>query len=205
MKYQPEIRGDLELIAGMVGANCRVLDVGCGDGTLLGYLKSERQVDGRGIELSMDGVRECVSNGLSVVQGDADTDLDAYPDNAFDYVVLSQTLQATRQPRQVVESLVRIGKRAILSFPNFGHFSVRWKLLFGGRMPVTGNLPDRWYDTPNIHLCTITDFIVLCDELDAKLEQAIALDRQGNPLSYSARAGRANFLAPQALFVLQKH
>ena len=153
---------------------------------------------------SLDGVRECVSNGLSVVQGDADTDLDAYPDNAFDYVVLSQTLQATRQPRQVVESLVRIGKRAILSFPNFGHFSVRWKLMFGGRMPVTGNLPDRWYDTPNIHLCTITDFIVLCNEINAKLEQAIALDRQGNPLSYSARAGRANFLAPQALFVLQK-
>lgn len=204
MNYRPEIRGDLELIAGMVGANCRVLDVGCGDGALLGYLKSERQADGRGIELSMDGVRECVSNGLSVVQGDADTDLDAYPDNAFDYVVLSQTLQATRQPRQVVESLVRIGKRAILSFPNFGHFSVRWKLMFGGRMPVTGNLPDRWYDTPNIHLCTITDFIVLCNELNAKLEQAIALDRQGNPLSYSARAGRANFLAPQALFVLQK-
>jgi methionine biosynthesis protein MetW len=204
MNYRPEIRGDLELIADMVGANCRVLDVGCGDGALLEYLKSERQADGRGIELSMEGVRECVSNGLSVVQGDADTDLDAYPDNAFDYVVLSQTLQATRQPRQVVESLVRIGKSAILSFPNFGHFSVRWDLSFGGRMPVTGNLPDRWYDTPNIHLCTIADFIALCDEIDATVEQAIALDRQGNPLSYSARARRANLLAPQALFVLQK-
>ena len=204
MDYRAGIRGELELIAGMVGTNCRVLDVGCGDGTLLGYLKSERQVDGRGIELSMDGVREGVSNGLSVVQGDADTDLDAYPENAFDYVVLSQTLQATRHPRQVVESLLRIGHRAILSFPNFGHFSVRWKLSFSGQMPVTGNLPDRWYDTPNIHLCTITDFIALCEELDAAIEQAIALDRQGNPLSYSARAQRANLLAPQALFVMQK-
>jgi methionine biosynthesis protein MetW len=204
MNQRLEIRGDLRLIAGMITPNSRVLDVGCGDGALLDYLKKEKQADGRGIELSMDGVRECVSNGLSVVQGDADTDLEDYPAGAFDYVVLSQTLQATRQPRHVVENLIRIGRRVILSFPNFGHFSVRWKLWFGGRMPVTGNLPDKWYDTPNIHFCTIYDFIVLCDEVDASIEQAIALNRAGHPLFFSARSVQANLFAPQALFVLRK-
>ena len=204
MTRRTNLRSDLRLIAEKIESDSRVLDVGCGDGALLGFLKREKQTDGRGIELSMDGVRECVSNGLSVVQGDADTDLDAYPDDAFDYVVLSQTLQATHQPRRVVENLVRIGQRTILSFPNFGHLSVRWNLSFGGRMPVTGNLPDSWYDTPNIHHCTIHDFIRLCDEIDADIEDAIALDRDGLPLAYSACALRANLLAPQAMFVLKK-
>jgi methionine biosynthesis protein MetW len=198
------IRGDLELIANKIEPNSRVLDIGCGDGALLGFLKQTKNVDARGIEISMDGVRDCVSQGLSVIQGDADTDLDAYPENAFDVAVLSQTLQATRQPRKVVENLVRIGRRAILSFPNFGHIGVRSQLWFCGRMPVTGNLPDSWYDTPNIHLCTIRDFIVLAQDIGAKIEEAYALDRKGFSLTYSARAPQANLLAPQALFVLSK-
>ncbi len=141
-------RVDLLLIADMVTPGARVLDIGCGDGTLLRLLAAKRGVDGRGIELSQAGVNSCVAQGLAVIQGDADTDLAYYPDHAFDYVVLSQTLQATYSPRQVLEQLLRIGQRAIVSFPNFGHWRVRTQLLFGGKMPRTDNLPDRWYDTP---------------------------------------------------------
>ena len=199
-----KIRSDLRLIADVISPDSRVLDVGCGDGSLLGFLQSVKRIDGRGIELSMAGVRECVSNGLSVIQGDADTDLYAYPNDAFDFAVLSQTLQATRRPREVLENLIRIGRRVILSFPNFGHFGVRWSLAFGGRMPITGNLPDTWYNTPNIHLCTIHDFICLCEEINADIEDAVSLGPDGLPLGYSACALRANLLAPQAMFVLKK-
>src|SRR5215831_6171564 len=156
-----DLRRDLRLIAEMVEPGSRVLDVGCGDGALLAYLTRHKSVDGRGIELSQSGVNACVGHGLSVIQGDADRDLDAYPSGAFDYVVLSQTLQATRQPRRVVEQLVRIGRRAIVSFPNFGHWRIRAELVLRGCMPVTPALAQAWYDTPNIHLCTILDFVAL--------------------------------------------
>ena len=135
-----------------------MLDVGCGDGELLQLLES-RGIDGRGIELSREGVNRCVAKGLAVVQGDADTDLVNYPDDAFDYVILSQTLQATRQPKVVLENLLRIGRRAIVSFPNFGFWKMRLQLLVGGHMPRTENLPATWYDTANIHFCTIKDFV----------------------------------------------
>ena len=137
----PAPRRDHLLVARMVEPNSRVLDVGCGDGALLALLRERRAVDGRGIELSREGVSHSLARGLAVVQGDADTDLAAYPDDAFDYVILSQTLQATRQPRAVLEHMLRIGRRAIVSFPNFGHWSVRWELGVRGRMPVTDNLP----------------------------------------------------------------
>src|ERR1700722_6032837 len=153
-------RGDHLLVAGMVDPGSKVLDVGCGDGDLLQLLES-RGIDGRGIELSREGVNRCVAKGLAVVQGDADTDLVNYPDDAFDYVILSQTLQATRQPRAVLENLLRIGRRAIVSFPNFGFWRMRLQLLVGGHMPRTENLPATWYDTPNIHFCTIKDFVQL--------------------------------------------
>ena len=174
-------RGDHLLVAEMVERGSRVLDVGCGEGDLLQLLET-RGIDGRGIELSREGVNRCVAKGLAVVQGDADTDLINYPDDAFDYVILSQTLQATRQPRVVLENLLRIGRRAIVSFPNFGFWKMRIQLLVGGHMPRTENLPATWYDTPNIHFCTIKDFVQLCDEINVKMERAVALDMYGRPL-----------------------
>ena len=154
-------RGDHLLVAGMVEPGSRVLDVGCGDGDLLRLLET-RGVDGRGIELSREGVNRSVAKGLAVIQGDADTDLVDYPDDAFDYVILSQTLQATRQPRVVLEHMLRIGRHGIVTFPNFGHWRMRLQLLLRGQMPRTDSLPATWYDTANIHFCTIKDFVQLC-------------------------------------------
>jgi methionine biosynthesis protein MetW len=196
------LRRDLRLIAEMVEPESRVLDIGCGDGALLAYLAREKGVDARGMELSQSGVNACVRHGLSVIQGDADHDLDAFPAGAFDVAVLSQTLQATRRPRHVVGELVRIGKRAIVSFPNFGFWRIRLGLLWRGRMPVSGLLNNSWYETPNIHLCTIRDFVVLCDELGTKIERSITLDRHGRPFSLDPRGGLANLLAEQGVFVL---
>jgi methionine biosynthesis protein MetW len=196
------LRRDLRLIAEMIEPESRVLDIGCGDGALLAYLAREKGVDARGMELSQSGVNACVRHGLSVIQGDADHDLDAFPAGAFDVAVLSQTLQATRRPRHVVEELVRIGKRAIVSFPNFGFWRIRLGLLWRGRMPVSELLNNSWYDTPNIHLCTIRDFVVLCDDLGTKIERSITLDRHGRPFSLDPRGGLANLLAEQGVFVL---
>jgi len=197
-----ELRQDLRLIADMIEPGSRVLDIVCGDGALLDYLAREKKVDGRGIELSQSGVNSCVGHGLSVIQGDADRDLEAYPTDAFDVVVLSQTLQATRQPRQVVEALVRIGRRAIVSFPNFGFWRIRLRLLMTGRMPLSHCLAHPWYETPNIHLCTIHDFVALCDEIGVRVERSVTLDRLGQPYSLDPRGSLANLLAEQGIFVL---
>jgi methionine biosynthesis protein MetW len=196
-------RVDLLLISEMVKPGSRVLDIGCGDGTLLRILSDKRDVDGRGIELSQAGVNSCVAQGLSVIQGDADTDLAYYPDLAFDYAVLSQTIQATYSPRLVLEQLLRIGKRAIVSFPNFGHWKVRAQLMFGGQMPRTDNLPEEWYETPNIHLCTIKDFLALCDEIGAKVERAVALNAYGTKL-VSMPLFAQNLFGEQAVFLLSR-
>ena len=197
-----ELRQDLRLIADMIDAGSRVLDIGCGDGALLAHLAREKGVDARGIELSQSGVNACVRHGLSVIQGDADSDLDAFPNGAFDVVVLSQTLQATRRPRHVLEALLRIGKRAIVSFPNFGFWRIRLSLMFDGRMPVTEVLTSPWYDTPNIHLCTIRDFVALCDQLNTRIERSLTLDRHGHPFSLNPRGSLANLLGEQGIFVL---
>ena len=196
-------RVDLLLIAEMVTPGSRVLDIGCGDGMLLRILAEKRGVDGRGIELSQAGVNSCVAQGLAVIQGDADDDLAYYPDLAFDYAILSQTIQATHSPRHVLEQLLRIGKRAVVSFPNFGHWRVRTQLMFGGHMPRTDNLPERWYDTPNIHLCTIKDFLGLCDDIGAKVERAIALNANGTKL-VSMPLFAQNLFGEQAVFLLSR-
>lgn len=197
-------RIDLKLVAEMVTPGSRVLDVGCGDGALLKTLIENRGVDARGIELSQAGVNSCVAQGLSVIQGDADTDLAAYPDDSFDYAVLSQTLQATRNPRVVLEHLLRIGRRAIVSFPNFGHWRVRTSLLFGGRMPVTENLTYAWYETPNIHFCTIRDFVDLCDAVGARIEDGVALNGAGDKVGLKLPWAVWNLFGEQAIFVLSR-
>jgi methionine biosynthesis protein MetW len=197
-------RVDLLLIAEMVSRGARVLDIGCGDGILLRLLAEKRGVDGRGIELSQAGVNSCVAQGLAVIQGDADTDLVYYPDLAFDYAILSQTIQATYSPRDVLKQLLRIGKRVVVSFPNFGHWRVRTGLMFGGKMPKTNNLPDRWYDTPNIHLCTIKDFLDLCSDVGAKVERAVALNAYGRKMGVAMPLFAQNLFGEQAVFLLSR-
>ncbi|MGK2872829.1 MAG: methionine biosynthesis protein MetW [Alphaproteobacteria bacterium] len=196
-------RVDLQLIAGMIEPGSRVLDVGCGDGELLRLLNATRDVDCRGIELSQKGVNAGVAQGLSVVQGDADTDLVNYPTNGFDYVILSQTLQATRAPQKVVREMARIGKRAIISFPNFGHWRVRLHVMFTGQMPVTRTLPYLWFETPNIHLCAIDDFEDMTKRMGITIERFIALDREGKVSLINQYRPMANLLAAQALFMLR--
>jgi methionine biosynthesis protein MetW len=198
------LRPDLAAIAALIPAGARVLDVGCGEGDLLEFVVAEKQVDGRGIELAQQNVNACVGRGLSVVQGDADTDLADYPSAVFDVVILSQTIQATRSPQTVLSHLLRIGRRTVVSFPNFGHWRVRLALLVGGRMPRTGVLGYRWYETPNIHLCTISDFVALARENGARIERALALSEKGRTRPMQADAWGPNLLAQGAIFVLTK-
>jgi methionine biosynthesis protein MetW len=204
-RSRANIRVDLQIIADMIAPGSRVLDVGCGDGALLDWLVHNKDVDGRGIEWSQAGVNACVRQGLSVIQGDAETDLRDYPSDAFDYVVLSQTLQATFDPKTVLGEVVRIGRRAIVSFPNFGVWHIRLALLATGRMPVTDSLASAWYETPNIHLCTISDFVELCDDLGIAIEQSMVLDDKGRPRHLRAPGFLANLLGEQGLFVLGRH
>jgi len=196
-------RVDHLLIAEMVAPGSRVLDVGCGDGALLQLLQDAKSVDGRGVELTRERVNACVARGLSVIQGDADRDLADYPDQAFDYAILSLTIQATKHPKTVLENLLRIGRRAIVSFPNFGHWEIRSRLLVGGRMPVTYNLPETWYQSPNSHLCTIRDFADLCDEIGATVESAVAFNAYGRRLPARWSLSLQNLFGEKAVFLLK--
>lgn len=197
-------RVDHLLIAEMVARGSRVLDIGCGDGALLQLLADTKDVDGRGIEVSRERVNACVARGLSVIQGDADRDLADYPDAAFDYAILSLTIQATRQPKAVLEHLLRIGRNAIVSFPNFAHWKVRGSLLFTGRMPVTENLPEAWYVSPNAHLCTIKDFADLCRMLHARVERAVAFNASGQQLGTWLPLTVHNMMGEKAVFMLSR-
>ncbi len=197
-------REDFRAILGLVKPGARVLDIGCGEGALLELLGHQKQVDGRGLEIQPANVALCLARGLAVVQGDADHDLDDFPTRAFDYAILSQTLQTVRQPRHVLSELLRVAERAIVSFPNFGHWRVRWSLMIRGRMPMTGALPQAWWETENIHLCTLRDFTQLCEALDLSIEACAAL-ADGKPArAIDPMRAIENWRAEQALFLLSR-
>jgi methionine biosynthesis protein MetW len=198
------LRQDLRLIAALIEPHTRVLDVGCADGALLAYLARTKDVDARGIELSHKGVHECVSQGLAVVQGDADTDLAIYPDGSFDYVILSQTIQAMRDPRLVLENMLRIGRFGIVTFTNYAYWRARWYLMRRGRMPMARCLPDPWYSTANIHPCTLEDFEHLCAESGLRIEQRTCLAADGTPSRLASSRWLDNLFSEQALFVLTR-
>ena len=176
------MKQEFKIISDLIDENSHVLDVGCGDGILMEYLVKEKKVNIRGIEISKTKVQNCIAKGLNIIEGNAEEDLKQFPDKSFDYVVLSQTLQAFLNPEKVINELLRIGKQAIVTIPNFGYWKIRLHLLLKGTMPVTRTLPDEWYNTPNIHLCTIKDFVYFSKDKNFKLSKSIAL--RNNQLSY---------------------
>ncbi|MDB4083909.1 methionine biosynthesis protein MetW [Candidatus Pelagibacter sp.] len=172
------MKQEFKIISDLIEKNTRVLDVGCGDGILMEYLKYNKEIDIRGIEISKDNVQKCLSKGLTVIEGDAEKDLLQFPDSSFDFVILSQTLQAFLNPEIVIKELLRVGKKAIVTIPNFGFWKVRLHLLIKGTMPITKNLPDEWYNTPNLHMCTIKDFYNFCENRKIKLDKSSALHNE---------------------------
>lgn len=198
------MRDDFAEILKLVRPGARVLDIGCEDGELLELLTRDKGVDGQGLEISPQGVAACLARGLAVVQGDGDRDLDHFPTRAFDYAILSKTLQQMREPRHVLSELLRIADQAVVSVPNFGHWKVRWALLSRGRMPETGALPEPWWSTPNIHLCTLRDFVGLCDALELRIDACVSLAEGRTPRPIDPRAPIENWRAETALFLLSR-
>ena len=201
---RPTIREDFQAILRLVRPGARVLDVGCEDGELLDLLTREKGIDGQGLEIRPGGVAACLARGLAVVQGDGDFDLDHFPSRAFDYAILSKTLQQMREPRHVLSELLRIAEQAVISVPNFGHWRVRWALVSKGRMPETGALPEPWWSTPNIHLCTLRDFVSLCDELDLRIDACASLSDGQPARPIDPRQPIENWRAETALFLLSR-
>ena len=198
------MRVDLRLIAEMIAPGARVLDIGCGDGTLIAHLFHTKGCDARGIEIDMAEVTRAIAFGLPVMHGDADTDLAHYAADAFDYVVLSRTLQAVEKPHEVLRQMMRISARAVISFPNFGHWLVRWQLLATGRMPMTPTWDKPWYATPNIHPCTIRDFFALCEAEGYVVERWLAADEAGRRSPWRRSRWLANLFGEQGLFLLRR-
>lgn len=199
-----EIRYDLKIIASLIKPNSRVLDIGCSDGELLEFLKKNKNVDARGLEISQAQASKAVMRGLSVIQGDAENDLTYYPNRSFDYAILSQTLQATRNPKEILEEMLRIAEFAIVSLPNFAHYKNRLQLLFKGSMPVNKTIPFEWYETPNIHFCSIKDFENLCQKLNFTIKQKIFLTAKHQLISFLGQDVIANFFAEYGIFLITK-
>ena len=194
---------DFNVISNMIPALSSVIDVGCGDGSLLKYLDKNKNINGRGLEIDQDKIRECLAKGISVIQGDADIDLADYPDKSFDYSILTYTLQATKRPKKVLEELVRISNKAIVSFPNFGYWKIRMHLLTNGTMPISNELSYSWYETPNLHLCTIFDLIDLCEKTNIKIENKVNLKRHLIQ-DYKQKSWLDNCFSESGMFLISK-
>ena len=195
---------EFKIISNLINKNTRVLDVGCGDGTLMEYLKNSRKIDIRGIEISKNNVQKCLSKGLTVIEGDAEKDLLQFPDSSFDFVILSQTLQAFLTPEIVIKELLRVGKKAVVTIPNFGFWKVRLHLLLKGTMPITKNLPDEWYNTPNLHMCTLKDFYNFCENRNIKLDQSIALKNEKISTINKLNLNIKNLSAELGIFLIER-
>tara|TARA_Y100000591_G_C21614202_1_gene584472 strand:- start:12 stop:620 length:609 start_codon:yes stop_codon:yes gene_type:complete len=198
------MKSEYKIIGNLIEENSRVLDVGCNDGILMEFLKENKNVNIRGIEISKEKVQICISKGLTVIEGNAEYDLKQFPNNSFDYVVLGQTLQAFINPENVIKELLRVGKKAIVTIPNFGHWKVRLNLLLKGKMPVTKSLPNNWYNTPNIHMCTIKDFVEFSKIIDFKIFKSFALTNKNESLINDSNLFIKNLFAELGIFLIEK-
>jgi methionine biosynthesis protein MetW len=198
------MKSEYKIIADIIKENTRVLDVGCDDGTLMEFLKKNKNVDIRGIEISKEKVQVCIAKGLTVIEGNAELDLKQFPNNSFDYVVLGQTLQAFVNPEIVINELLRVGKRAIITIPNFGHWKIRLYLLIKGAMPVTSRLPNKWYNTPNIHMCTIKDFVKFSETINFKIFKSLALSNKNISIINNSNLFFKNLFAELGIFLIEK-
>ena len=198
------MKNEFKVIADLVEKNTRVLDVGCADGVLMEFLRDNKNIDIRGLEISKNKVQKCIEKGLTVIEGNAELDLKQFPDKSFDYVVLSQTLQAFLNPELVINELLRVGKKAIVTIPNFGYWKVRLHLLIKGTMPVTDTLPDQWYDTPNLHMCTIKDFVYFVRSRNFKIFKSLALNKKNASLINNKNLGIKNLFSDLGIFLIEK-
>ena len=198
------MKNEFKVIANLIEKNKKVLDVGCADGTLMKYLKENKNINIRGLEISKNKVQECIAKGLTVIEGNAEKDLEQFTDKSFDYVILSQTLQAFLNPESVLNELLRVGKKAIVTIPNFAYWKVRLHLLLKGTMPITKTLPDEWYNTPNSHMCTIKDFVYFVKSKDIKIFKSLALNNLNTSLINDNNLGVKNLFADLGIFLIEK-
>ena len=198
------MKHEFKIIADLIENNSRVIDVGCGDGVLMDFLKKNKNIDVRGLEISKEKVQKCISKGLTVIEGNAESDLQQFPNQSFDYAILSQTLQAFLNPETVINELLRIGRKAIVTIPNFGYWRVRFHLLFKGTMPITETLPDQWYNTANLHMCTIKDFFNFAKEKNFKIKNSLALNKEEVSIIKSSNLNFKNFFADLGIFIIEK-
>ena len=197
------MKTEFKIISHLIEKNTRVLDVGCGDGTLIKYLKDNKNIDTRGLEISKDKVQKCISKGLSIIEGNAEKDLQQFPNLSFDYVVLSQTLQAFYKPEKVIDDLLRVANKAIVTIPNFGYWKIRLHLLLKGTMPITRNLPDEWYNTPNLHMCTIQDFVNFCNYKNIKIDKSMCLTNEKISEITNKNMRYKNIFSQLGIFLIQ--